>query len=75
MAEPRFIRFVEVADSATRKPQYWIESKRQGSLLGRIVWYSAWRQYCAEFSETAIWSHDCLTDVASFLVKLNKETK
>jgi len=45
-------------------------SKHHLTLLGKIRWYSPWRQYVFEPSPDTIWNKDCLRDVSAFLLGL-----
>ena len=52
-----------------------IISKSSADILGRISWYSPWRQYCfTTFSDT-VWNKDCLTTVETFIKQLMNERK
>ncbi len=50
------------------KTDVWgIYSKSQGTLLGTIEWYGAWRQYCFFPNSLTVWNTGCLNDVCSFI--------
>ena len=67
MSEPKYIRFEKDTKQVAGHAAYWIINKRSGDILGRILWYAPWRNYIAEFSETAAWSAGCLDDVSAFI--------
>jgi hypothetical protein len=39
--------------------------------LGRCTWYTSWRCWIFQADNNAVWSEDCLTDIADFLRQLN----
>jgi hypothetical protein len=43
--------------------------------LGTIEWYGRWRQYIFEPEIGAVFSADCLRDLAGFVEKVNKNAK
>lgn len=66
----RFIRFV----STPAIPNVWAcLNRKSGDALGGVEWYAPWRQYVFSADEMALFSHDCLADVADFLKQLNAE--
>lgn len=68
-----YIEFTEVAD--TGKTKVWdVHNTRDGSKLGQVRWYGAWRKYVLH-SRNAIWSPDCLFDVMTFIDKQMAERK
>ena len=62
-------RFIE----ASQVGDVWlIRNKRGGDVLGGVEWYTPWRQYVFSADETAIFSHDCLSDIAAFITGLQQ---
>jgi hypothetical protein len=52
-----------------------VKNKKPGSILGVVVWYNPWREYCFEpegWNET-IFSPTCLRDIASFCSERTSE--
>jgi len=43
---------------------YEVRAASDGALLGTISWYAPWRQFAFAPQPNAVWSRDCLTDVA-----------
>ena len=50
-------------------------SKLHGNILGRVSWYSSWRQYAFSPSFSTIWNNNCLKEMINFLEQLMKEYK
>ena len=49
-------------------PDRWTIYAKDGAVLGRVFWYSRWRQYIfAPLSLSSVFSHECLTCLAAFL--------
>ena len=48
-----------------------VQSRSRGDVLGVISYHAPWRQWVVESAPDVIWSHDCLTDVATKLRELN----
>ena len=72
----KFIRFERAAELHGGRACYWIINKRAGDIIGRVLWYPAWRSYVCEFSPGSVWSAGCLDDVSARLKELaaGKET-
>jgi len=63
---------------AQKKPKtnvYWVISKSDGGILGRILWDGPWRQYIFRASPNTIWSSGCLKQVCDFIDELMEERK
>lgn len=73
----RYIKFVPFQISPSRRLQIWqVVNKRYGDLLGVIAWNNAWKCYCFEdVNPDAVFSSDCLGDIASFCVRLTAEAE
>ncbi len=48
-------------------------TKRLSGVLGIVIWYPPWRQYCYSPGPATIYSSGCLTDIQTFLGELNAE--
>ncbi len=46
---------------------YNVRNKKSYALLGCIIWYSHWRQYCFFPERGIVLSIGCLHDIASFI--------
>lgn len=44
-------------------------------VLGRIQWYSQWRQYVLMPGYPTIWNRDCMNDIIFFITNLMKDRK
>jgi hypothetical protein len=70
---PKYIEFQEVMPHPNG---IWvIRNKRSGDILGRVEWYARWRLYVAIFSDSTVWSHDCLADVSAFMRSLSNKAE
>ena len=73
MAEYKY-KYITVAetdkkDPETGKPLWTVKNNRSGELLGVLLYYQPWRMYIAQFNDSSVFSHDCLTDIADALKK------
>ena len=59
-------------DEHEGKPIWYIFNRKSRQALGRVLYYPAWRQWVASFSEDSIWSAGCLTDVKDAIGLLGK---
>jgi hypothetical protein len=50
-------------------------SRRHGYPLGRISWYSSWRQYVFVPSEGTLYSSGCLADIETAITSLMDDRK
>lgn len=53
------------------KTTVWEARNKSNYKLGRIQWYSPWRQYIYEPFNHAIYDDGCLGALSNFLVELN----
>lgn len=61
-----YTTFTEVRD--TGKTKVWsVDNSKDGSHIGKIRWYGAWRKYVLCPASQTVWSADCLRDVAEFI--------
>jgi len=59
-----------------RKTQVWeCQSNKTAEVLGRVKWYSPWRQYCFFCIDSIILAGSCHTDIADFIKQLMVERK
>ena len=65
MNMPKFIEFDEIMPHP--EGIWLIRNKRSKDILGHIEWYAPWRQYVTSFSESSVWSQDCLADISEFI--------
>ncbi len=49
--------------------------KTRQIILGRIQWYSQWRQYVLMPSYPTIWNRDCMNDIIFFITNLMRDRK
>ena len=50
-------------------------SKHDGTVLGVIKWYGAWRQYCFFSEGDCLFNNTCLKDIYEYMSELNKEKR
>jgi hypothetical protein len=48
----------------------WVIEDSKGRYIAYLEWYAPWKQYVMNAESTAVFSHDCLTAIASFCQKL-----
>ena len=72
--ETEYLSFKRGPDSDSGLTQTWfIYSKNHGDILGKVSWYSAWRQYVFSTRNDPIFNKGCLNDIATFLEDLAHE--
>jgi len=70
------LTFIEGAkDNKERKTKYFEVHGYKNAYLGYIAWNGGWRQYCFYPDPECVWSHDCLTELATFIKQLMEERK
>jgi len=67
--ETKYLRFVVVRYKPKTKV-IAVVSKSSEEELGRIEWFSRWRQYCFMPNGMTIWNTDCLKDIENLLTTL-----
>jgi hypothetical protein len=71
----KWLEFVEIEPPPSAKTRVWsVRAKQDGSELGRVAWYSAWRKYCF-YPRDALFEEQCLRDIASFCERQTQEHK
>jgi hypothetical protein len=67
----QFIRFEEISRDAGRS--HWLcINNRDGTRLGTVAWYPAWRQYCYSPGCPADYSAGCLADIQEFIKSISE---
>ena len=62
--ETKHLVFTEIEQKP--KTKVWdVHNKHTQELLGRILWYGPWRQYC--FDDGIVYAESCLNDLGKFL--------
>lgn len=71
---PKWIHFTHLCPSTSGKTDVWlVESNEGGELLGRIAWYSNWRQYAFYPRPQTVFERQCLREIAAFCEKATQE--
>lgn len=62
-------KYIEFVDShgTDGHGSWYILNIKSRAWLGEITWYKAWKRFVAELNQDAVWSADCLRDVATFM--------
>ena len=69
--ENKWIRYQEEASPPDRKTVVvQVINLKSDRVIGRISWYSAWRQYCYYAVPFTILSEDCMNDIADAIQAL-----
>lgn len=74
MKESKYLEFFRAGHTG-KTDVFDILSKHQGSILGHIKWYSAWRQYCFSPASNCVFNTGCLQDITAFIGELMAERK
>jgi hypothetical protein len=73
--EYRYIKF-ELALTQPPKTSVWFcLNIETGSVLGKVKYYPAWRQYCYFPQSATVFNDGCLRDIADFLGQLDADRK
>ena len=76
--EYKHLIFTKEKTPKGRKTEIWSCFNRFHQFLGRVKWYSAWRQYCwfqeQGFSQTVM-AASCLDDISNFIGQLMEVRK
>ena len=72
--EYQYIKF-ECYDSTKKTTKWYIKNIHSDSILGKIKWFSAWRQYCFFTNSGCIFNDGCMRDILDFIAQLEKERK
>jgi len=62
-------RYMQAEAVGTAPHETWLIRARDGAELGYIEWYPRWGQYVLQPEDTAVFSADCLRDLALFIAK------
>jgi hypothetical protein len=74
-AKYKYIHFEQAKSSLVDKPVFYCRNNKSNSILAGCLYDNKWKQYVVKFNQNAIFSSDCLKDIADFLKQLNKSTK
>ena len=56
------------------KTKAWIcRNNKSDDVLGKIQWYSPWRQYCYFSVGGSVYNPECLSDIKEFLQQVKDE--
>ncbi len=61
----KYIEFVFVLQK-TKTAVYAVKNIKSQNIIGRVKWYSCWRQYCFFPESNTTWSTGCLREVMNF---------
>jgi len=64
--EYKYLEFKQIPSKDSRR-KFICRNKKVGGELGEIRWFSDWKQYCFFPTVQAIYSSDCLNDIADFI--------
>lgn len=74
----QFINFVPLSEAGPGPgltAEWSCKNNKSRDELGRVGWYSSWKQYVFYPTTQSIYSLGCLADIQSFLAELNYERK
>ncbi len=54
---------------------YICRNTKSNDYLGLVLWYSTWKRFVFQADENAVFSSDCLRDIAAFEDEATKEKK
>lgn len=63
----KWIEFALVPPGLKAKTHVWLVWTKDGAItLGRVRWFSRWRQYCFQPEPHTVFERQCLRDIATF---------
>jgi hypothetical protein len=62
--------FIETTGKTTR---WSVVNNMSSANLGKISWYSNWRQYCFSPAPDTVFSSGCMTDILDFIKQLKEQ--
>lgn len=74
LGDDHYLRFEERSVAGRRTPIIDIYSTRHGDLLGRIAWYSQWRQFAFYPEPGTVWNPACL-EIVRWRIRVAKEAR
>ena len=74
LKETQYLKFF-VGEGQGKTKTIYILNIHHDELIGRIKWFSRWRQYCFYPHNDTIWNAVCLNDVNAVIKQLMDERK
>ncbi|MDR1954303.1 MAG: hypothetical protein LBQ21_07545 [Clostridiales Family XIII bacterium] len=72
----KYITFAEVEREGRKTKIFAIINNLSGAVLGNIIWYGPWRQYCFfPAGDHVVFNKGCLEDICGFITCLMDERK
>ena len=69
----KYLNFMVIEEKP--KTKVYSVNKEDGSRLGIIYWYGAWRQYIFQPTEDTIWNTGCLKEIINFIEALMRKRR
>ena len=64
----KFIYFDIQEESGSVRYKVWVcRNRKNGLNLGRVAWYSAWKQYCFFPTTGCVFNRGCMDDINDFI--------
>ena len=70
----KWVDFYEIEMKGKITKTFQVATKN-GDGIGRIKWFSNWRQYCFFPDENTLYNSECMKDVSEFIDGLMQERK
>lgn len=71
----KFMTFHEQTPRLGKHPVIDVHNRRSMGLLGQIVWYTPWRQFCFFPEPNTVFNDSCMNDIISFMHELAAAAK
>lgn len=71
----KWIEFVEESFSNKKTKTFNVRNKNNGSYLGQVKWYGAFRQYSFFPEPDCVFEKTCLKDISDFMIQLMQERR
>jgi len=75
MGDKKYLNFEP--EETKRKTKVWtIKNRVTEEYIGRIQWYSNWRQYCFEPFDSTVFAKGCLNEIVIFIsIEMDKRRR
>lgn len=72
-SKPEYLKFVEVKSPSKKTRVVEIRSVHSNRVLGRIAWFSAWRQYAFYPGTNTLFNPECLEQISARVQGMTNE--
>jgi hypothetical protein len=67
-----YLTFEKAAQQPAKTSVWECKNAKSRAVLGEVKWFGSWRRYCYFPTVQAVYSAECLNDIADFIGQLAK---